>query len=111
MKETGNIRASGHSVGDRIGKGKAHIIKDVHNIKDFKKNEVLITEMTDPDWEPIMTIASAIVTNRGGKTCHAAIISRELKKPCVIGTKTATKVFKDGDLVEVNADKGIVKKI
>ncbi|MDP2750880.1 MAG: phosphoenolpyruvate synthase [Nanoarchaeota archaeon] len=106
LKEKGKILAMGRSVGDRIGKGKAHVIKDVHDIKEFKKNEVLITEMTDPDWEPIMKIASAIVTNRGGKTCHAAIISRELGIPCVVGTNDGTEKVKDGQDVTVSCAEG-----
>ncbi len=106
LKDKGKILAQGRSVGDRIGKGKAQIIKDVHNIKDFQKNEVLITEMTDPDWEPIMKIASAIVTNRGGKTCHAAIISRELGIPCVVGTNDGTEKVKNGQDVTVSCAEG-----
>ncbi len=96
----------GKSVGAMIGSGPAHIIKDVHNIKDFKKGEVLVTDMTDPDWEPIMKIASAIVTNRGGRTCHAAIISRELGIPCVVGTNTGSEVIKAGTEITVDCSKG-----
>ena len=107
-KGEGNKLVEGKSVGSRIGTGKAHIIKDVHNIHDFKKGEVLITEMTDPDWEPIMKIASAIVTNRGGRTCHAAIISRELGIPCVVGCGDATEKVKDGQEVTVDCAGGEV---
>ncbi|MFP4117990.1 MAG: phosphoenolpyruvate synthase [Candidatus Woesearchaeota archaeon] len=96
----------GNSVGEKIGTGKAKVIKEVHNINDFKKGEVLITDMTDPDWEPIMKIASAIVTNRGGRTCHAAIISRELGIPCVVGTNTATEDIKSGTPVTVDCTRG-----
>ena len=81
------------SVGEKIGAGKANVIKDVADINKFKKGEVLVTDMTDPDWEPIMKIASAIVTNRWGRTCHAAIISRELGIPCVVGTNNGTEVI------------------
>lgn len=96
----------GNSVGSKIGKGKAHVIKDVSGIHDFKKGEVLVTEMTDPDWEPIMKIASAIVTNRGGRTCHAAIISRELGIPCVVGTQNGTQAINSGQDVTVDCSQG-----
>ena len=75
----------------------------------FLKGEILVTSMTRPEFLPLMKIAEAIVTDEGGITSHAAIVSRELKKPCIIGTRTATKVLKDGDLVEVDADRGIVR--
>ena len=94
LKSTGTIITSGASVGNKIGQGKARVIKNVKGIRQFKKDEVLVTEMTDPDWEPIMKIAGAIVTNSGGRTCHAAIISRELGIPCVVGTKNATDKIK-----------------
>lgn len=106
LKEKGDIIIEGKSVGSLIGEGKAHVIKDVHNITDFKKGEVLVTDMTDPDWEPIMKIASAIVTNRGGRTCHAAIISRELGIPCVVGTNEATEKIQTGQDVTVDCSSG-----
>jgi phosphohistidine swiveling domain-containing protein len=96
---------------------KGRVIGSVHRIFnreqsiEFKKDEILIAPMTTPWYVPIMKIASAFVTDEGGLMSHAAILSRELKKPCIVGTKYATKVFKDGDLVEVDANKGIVKKI
>ena len=74
----------------------------------FQKGDILVTEMTTPDWEPIMKISSGIITNKGGRTCHAAIVAREMRKPCIIGTKNATKVLKDGEMVEVDAERGIV---
>ena len=77
----------------------------------MKEKDILVSHMTSPDIVPVMKKAAAIVTDLGGLTCHAAIVARELKKPCVIGTKVATQVLKDGDKVEVNADKGIVRKI
>lgn len=89
--------------------GKVHIVKNAMQMLDIKSGEILVSPMTTPDFLPAMKKAAAIVTDEGGITCHAAIVSRELKIPCVIGTKTATKVLKDGDLVEVDADKGIVK--
>ncbi|MBU0536743.1 MAG: phosphoenolpyruvate synthase, partial [Nanoarchaeota archaeon] len=106
LKERGKVLATGRSVGEKIGQGIAHVIKDVKDIAKFKKGEVLVTEMTDPDWEPIMKIASAIVTNRGGRTCHAAIISRELGIPCLVGTNNGTQTIKDGKKVTVSCAEG-----
>ncbi|MFT4311945.1 MAG: phosphoenolpyruvate synthase [Candidatus Woesearchaeota archaeon] len=106
MKEKGKILIKGKSVGELIGSGDVHVIKDVHNIGQFKKGQVLVTDMTDPDWEPIMKIASAIVTNRGGRTCHAAIISRELGIPCVVGTQTGSEELKTGQKVTVDCSQG-----
>ena len=94
------------SVGEKIGSGKANVIKDVADINKFKKGEVLVTDMTDPDWEPIMKIASAIVTNRWGRTCHAAIISRELGIPCVVGTNNGTEVIPQGKDITVDCSGG-----
>ena len=93
-------------MGEKIGAGEANVIKDVQNIHEFKKGQVLVTDMTDPDWEPIMKIASAIVTNRGGRTCHAAIISRELGIPCVVGTHKATETIKSGQKITVDCSEG-----
>ncbi len=101
-----NVIATGSSVGDRIGSGKASIIKSAEHIYDFKPGDVLVTEMTDPDWEPIMKIASAIVTNSGGRTCHAAIISRELGIPCVVGTGNGTEIIKQGKEITVSCAEG-----
>ncbi|MGM5480774.1 MAG: phosphoenolpyruvate synthase, partial [Nanobdellota archaeon] len=106
LKEEGKWIVEGRSVGQKIGSGKARVIKDVHSIDEFEKGEVLVTEMTDPDWEPIMKIASAIVTNRGGRTCHAAIISRELGIPCVVGTDNGTEIVKNGQDVTVDCSQG-----
>ena len=91
--------------------GRVRIIIHADDMKDMKKGDILVSPATNPNVVPAMKIAGAIVTDEGGVTCHAAIVSRELKKPCVIGTKIATKVFKNGDRVEVDATKGIVKKI
>ena len=85
---------TGTAVGSRIGAGPVHIIESVNAIKSFKKGQVLVTDMTDPDWEPIMKIAAAIVTNKGGRTCHAAIVSRELGVPCIVGTGDGTLKLK-----------------
>ncbi|MFA5182136.1 MAG: phosphoenolpyruvate synthase [Syntrophales bacterium] len=83
----------GTAVGSKIGAGPVHIIESVDQIMTFKKGQVLVTDMTDPDWEPVMKIAAAIVTNRGGRTCHAAIVSRELGVPCIVGTENGTKAL------------------
>lgn len=106
MKERGKVLATGASVGNKVGQGKINIIRDVKDIHKFKSGDVLVTEMTDPDWEPIMKIAGAIVTNSGGRTCHAAIISRELGIPCVVGTKNATQKTKQGQMVTVSCAEG-----
>ena len=106
LQETGNIIVTGAAVGTKIGQGKANVIESVADIHDFKAGEVLVTDMTDPDWEPIMKIAGAIVTNRGGRTCHAAIISRELGIPCIIGTVDGSKKIKTGQDITVSCADG-----
>lgn len=106
LKEKGKALVSGQAVGSKIGQGRVNIIKSAKNILDFKPGQVLVTDMTDPDWEPIMKIAGAIVTNRGGRTCHAAIVSRELGIPCIIGTATADKVLKSGQAVTISCAEG-----
>ena len=111
LKKKGKVIVEGVSVGDKIGSGVANVIKSVHEINKFKKGDVLVTEMTDPDWEPIMKIASAIVTNKGGRTCHAAIVSRELGIPCVVGTLDATKKIKTGQKVTVSCAEGDIGKV
>ncbi len=92
-------------------KGRVRIIYDTSQNHDFKEGDILVTGMTRPEFVPLMKKAGAIITDEGGVTCHAAIISRELGKPCIIGTKNATSALKDGDLIEVDANKGIVRKI
>ncbi len=102
---------TGQSVGNKIGSGVANRIMDVKDIAKFKPGQVLVTDMTDPDWEPIMKIASAIVTDKGGRTCHAAIVSRELGIPCVVGTEYASGKIKTGNKITVDCaqgDKGFV---
>ncbi|MFA6283748.1 MAG: phosphoenolpyruvate synthase [Desulfurivibrionaceae bacterium] len=106
LQEKGKVLVEGLAVGTKIGQGKANVIAAVADIHSFKKGEVLVTDMTDPDWEPIMKIASAIVTNRGGRTCHAAIISRELGIPCVIGTGDGSKKIKNGQDITVSSAEG-----
>jgi pyruvate,water dikinase len=86
------------------------VILNVKDISKFQKGEILVTEMTTPDWVPAMKIASAVVTNLGGKTCHAAIVSRELGVPCIVGTEKATKILKNGDLVTIDGQRGRVFK-
>lgn len=92
-------------------RGKVKIILSAKKFNDFKEGDVLVTSMTMPDYLPIMKKSSAIITDEGGISCHAAIVSRELGKPCIIGTKIATKILKNGDMVDVDANKGIIKKI
>ncbi|MBI2657278.1 phosphoenolpyruvate synthase [Candidatus Woesearchaeota archaeon] len=111
LKEKGQVILKGLSVGTKIGRGKAHVIKDARDIKGFKHGEVLITEKTDPDWEPIMKIASAIVTNKGGRTAHAAIVARELGIPAIVGTENGTEIVKTGTDVTVSCAEGEVGKI
>ena len=106
LEKKWEIIVQGRSVGEKIGAGKANVIKDVADINKFKKGEVLVTDMTDPDWEPIMKIASAIVTNRWGRTCHAAIISRELGIPCVVWTNNGTEVIPQGKDITVDCSGG-----
>ncbi|MFZ2494460.1 MAG: phosphoenolpyruvate synthase [Candidatus Saccharimonadales bacterium] len=106
LTEEGPLIIKGTSVGNKIGNGKANRIMSVSDIDDFREGDVLVTEMTDPDWVPIMKIASAIVTDKGGRTCHAAIVSRELGIPCVVGTGTASKLIKDGQPITVSCTGG-----
>lgn len=109
LEEEGKIIAEGEAVGNKIGQGSVNIIENAKEIHKFQKGQVLVTDMTDPDWEPIMKIASAIVTNRGGRTCHAAIISRELGIPCVIGTGDGTSKIPNSSNVTVDCSEGIGK--
>ncbi len=101
LVEKGRLLCSGSPVGAKMASGRASVILSPSQIKSFKAGDVLVTDMTDPDWVPIMKIASAIVTNRGGRTCHAAIVSRELGLPCVVGTNTATKAIRNGQKITV----------
>ncbi|HHI04342.1 MAG TPA: phosphoenolpyruvate synthase, partial [Candidatus Woesearchaeota archaeon] len=106
LKQTGKKIISGRSVGERIGQGEANVLRSAKDIHKFRKGEVLVTEMTDPDWEPIMKIASAIVTDKGGRTCHAAIVSRELGIPCIVGTLTGSYRIKSKQEVTVDCSEG-----
>jgi pyruvate,water dikinase len=106
IKERGPVLVSGHSVGSKIGCGRVRVIHDAQRLSEFQDGEILVTDKTDPDWEPIMKKAAAIVTNRGGRTCHAAIVSRELGLPAVVGAETATLALKDGQEVTVSCAEG-----
>lgn len=106
LNETGNVIIQGRAIGNRIGQGKVRILNDISEMAKVEKGDVLVTDMTDPDWEPIMKRASAIVTNRGGRTCHAAIIARELGIPAVVGTNNATAVILDGSEATVCCAEG-----
>jgi pyruvate,water dikinase len=108
LKQRSNVLAEGKSVGGKIATGRARIIKDTSRIEKLEVDEILITDMTDPDWEPIMKSAAAIVTNRGGRTCHAAIISRELGLPAVVGTVNGTRNIRNGEMITVCCAEGEV---
>jgi pyruvate,water dikinase len=111
IKTTKKPILTGIAIGNKVGQGKVHVIENVSKIGEFKKGEVLVTRMTDPDWVPIMRTASAIVTDEGGRTCHAAIIGRELGIPAIVGTGSATKVLKTGQEVTVDCTSGSVGRI
>jgi len=106
LKEKGTVLVEGRAIGQRIGAGKVRVINDVSEMDKVQPGDVLVSDMTDPDWEPVMKRASAIVTNRGGRTCHAAIIARELGIPAVVGCGNATQLLKDGQGVTVSCAEG-----
>ena len=106
LSERGDVLAEGRSIGQRIGAGPARLVVDVSEMDKVQPGDVLVTDMTDPDWEPVMKRASAIVTNRGGRTCHAAIIARELGIPAVVGCQDATRTVLDGGDVTVSCAEG-----
>jgi len=108
LKKKGTVLATGASVGQKIGQGKVRIINSPKQLSQFKAGEVLVTRITDPDWEPIMRIASAIVTEQGGKTSHAAIVSRELGVPCIVGAAKVRQLLKSGTEVTVSCAEGEV---
>src|SRR3989338_6906236 len=111
LQGKGKLLLAGTAVGSKIAAGPVKIINDPKNISEFRPGEVLVTEITDPDWEPIMKIAGAIVTDKGGRTSHAAIVSRELGIPCIVGTGVSTKVLKNGQEVTVDASPGQVGNV
>ena len=106
LKATGPVLAEGRSIGQRIGAGRVRNVNSIREMSRVQPGDVLVTDMTDPDWEPVMKRAAAIVTNRGGRTCHAAIIARELGIPAVVGTGDATEVLADGAPVTVSCAEG-----
>ncbi|TDT39350.1 phosphoenolpyruvate synthase [Halospina denitrificans] len=106
LKETGQVIVEGRSIGHRIGSGPARIVTSIHEMDRVQKGDVLVTDMTDPDWEPVMKRASAIITDRGGRTCHAAIIARELGIPAVVGCGNASEIIKEGQEVTVSCAEG-----
>jgi len=107
LKTTKNPILTGIAIGNKIGQGKVRVIPDVSKISQFQKGEVLVTKMTDPDWVAIFPLAAGIISDEGGKTCHAAIVSRELGIPCIVGTLKATKTLKNGQMVTVDCTQGL----
>ena len=102
---------TGIAIGNKIGQGKVRIIQDVSKISEFKEGEILVTRMTDPDWVSVFPLASSIITEEGGKTCHAAIVSRELGVPAIVGTKNATNVLKTGQMITVDCSQGLQGRV
>ncbi|NMM39245.1 MAG: phosphoenolpyruvate synthase [Glaciimonas sp.] len=111
LRSTGTVLASGRAIGQKIGAGPVRVIHDSADMERVQPGDVLVTDMTDPNWEPVMKRAAAIVTNRGGRTCHAAIIARELGVPAVVGCGNATELLKEGTLVTVSCAEGDEGKI
>lgn len=106
LKKRGLVLTTGRSIGEKIATGPVRVIKSVQFLHQFNTGDILVTDKTDPDWEPIMKKAGAIVTNRGGRTCHAAIVSRELGVPAIVGTEHGTELLKDGQMVTVSCAEG-----
>ncbi|HLS51396.1 MAG TPA: phosphoenolpyruvate synthase [Burkholderiaceae bacterium] len=106
LKATGEVLVTGRAIGQKIGSGTVRVVGDISEMEQVKPGDILVTDMTDPNWEPVMKLASAIVTNRGGRTCHAAIIARELGIPAVVGCATATDTLKTGHEVTVSCAEG-----
>lgn len=106
LEEPGTAITIGRAIGQRIGAGPVRVMTSLAQMDALQRGDVLVADMTDPDWEPIMKLASAIVTNRGGRTCHAAIIARELGIPAVVGTGDATTILRDGQDVTVSCAEG-----
>ncbi|MEP6972302.1 MAG: phosphoenolpyruvate synthase, partial [Betaproteobacteria bacterium] len=111
LDATGKVCAQGRAVGAKIATGKVRIVTDGRHLAAFRPGEVLVADTTTPDWEPVMKTAAAIVTNRGGRTCHAAIVARELGIPAVVGAEHASEVLRDGDLVTVSCAEGAAGKV
>lgn len=108
LKQRGKVLVTGRSVGAKVASGPVRLIRSAEHLREFQEGEVLVTDKTDPDWEPIMRKAAAIVTNRGGRTCHAAIVSRELGVPAIVGTQGGTEVLRGGQMVTVSCAEGDV---
>ena len=106
LKEKGDVICEGRSIGQRIGAGTVRVVNSIHEMDKVQEGDVLVSDMTDPDWEPIMKRAAAIITNRGGRTCHAAIIARELGVPAIVGCGNATDLLTDGQAVTVSCAEG-----
>lgn len=106
LRDRGRVLVTGRSIGSKIAKGRVRVIPHAADLREFQAGEVLVTDKTDPDWEPIMKKAAAIVTNRGGRTCHAAIVSRELGVPAIVGTETGTTALATGQMVTVSCAEG-----
>ena len=106
LQEKGPALVRGRSVGEKIAHGPVRVVKSAHNLNQVQKGDILVTDKTDPDWEPTMKKAAAIVTNRGGRTCHAAIVSRELGLPAIVGTENGTEILKDDQAVTVSCAEG-----
>ncbi|MEZ2720963.1 phosphoenolpyruvate synthase [Paenalcaligenes hominis] len=106
LKATGEVLVTGRAIGQKIGSGKVRLVGDASEMHHVQAGDILVTDMTDPNWEPVMKLASAIVTNRGGRTCHAAIIARELGIPAVVGCADATDILKEGQEVTVSCAEG-----
>src|SRR5690606_37860337 len=106
LKETGTVLVEGRSIGHRIGKGRVRVVHSAEDMDQVQEGDVLVADMTDPDWKPVMKRSAAIVTNRGGRTCHAAIIARELGIPAVVGCEDATDKLRDGQEVTVSCAEG-----
>lgn len=102
----GKVLLTGRSVGSKISLGPVRVVKHIQQLRDFTSGDILVTDKTDPDWEPVMKKASGIITNRGGRTCHAAIVSRELGVPAIVGTGNATEVLRDGQMVTLSCAEG-----
>lgn len=111
VKGSAEIAVTGRAVGARAASGQVHLIKDAAHLSEFRSGEVLVADTTTPDWEPVMKIAAAVVTNRGGRTCHAAIIARELGIPAVVGADGATEILHDGQLVTVSCAEGDIGRV
>jgi pyruvate, water dikinase len=111
VKGKGKALATGRAVGTKVAHGQVRIIKDARHLSEFRPGEVLVADTTTPDWEPVMKTAAAIVTNRGGRTCHAAIVARELGIPAVVGTDAGTRTFASGAEVTVSCAEGDIGRV